>query len=71
MSPLPSPFFPLSFFSPQFFLFLCFSPFTDAIVAVEFTKEDIDSFSRLGLNKEEALVLSVGDVITDVKLVCS
>ena len=40
-------------------------------MAVECTKEDIDDFSLRPWSIEEALVLSVGDVITDVKLVCS
>ena len=47
------------------------SSFTDAIVVVEFTKRDIDDYFSYGSwDKEKALVLTVGDVITDVNLVC-
>ena len=58
---------PLNFFSSSFF-----SPFTDAIVVIEFTKRDIDDhYSVRSWDKGKALVLAVGDVITDVKLVSS
>ena len=47
------------------------SSFTDAIVVVEFTKRDIADYFSYGFwDKKKALVLTVGDVITDVKLVC-
>ena len=66
-----------SLFSPSsFFLTLdlfssSFIPLTDATVTVEFTKKDIDDYpSDDDWSKEKALVLTVGDIITDVKLVC-
>ena len=70
MSPLPFPsslISPSSPLDPSFFY-----SFTDAIVAVEFTRRDIDGhYSFRDWDKGKALVLTVGDVITDVKLVCS
>ena len=69
---------PSSLFSPSSFFFTLdlFSssfPLTDAIVTVEFTKKDIDDYPSdddFDWSKEQALVLTVGDIITDVKLVC-
>ena len=58
--------------SPTFSYYL--SPFTDATVVINCTKEDYDGFVHLGdeeWSKDQALELTAGDVITDVKLVCS
>ena len=47
-------------------------PLTEAVVTVTFTKQDIENyFSARHWSQEKALQLKVGDVITDVKLVCS
>ena len=72
-------FFPLLFLSPpssllalSHFLLLC--PFTDADVVINCTKEDYDGFEHYvakDWSKDQALELTAGDVITDVKLVCS
>ena len=66
MSPLLQLLLPfLSFLSPTL-------PLTEAVVTVTFTKQDIENYpSRLPWSREKALQLTVGDVITDVKLVCS
>ena len=77
LSFLPFPFLPLTFLllpSPTFSCYL--SPFTDAIVVINCTKEDYDGFEHYERlygewSKDQALELTAGDVITDVKLVCS
>ena len=82
MSLFPLPFlspFSHSFLFPSFlFPSLPFShilllfPFTEAIVVINCTKEDYDSFeSVLKWSVEQTIPLIVGNVITDVKLVCS
>ena len=57
--------------APFFYL----SPFTDATVVVNCTKQDYDGFRHDKFfgewSKDQVLELTVGDVITDVKLVCS
>ena len=68
MSPLPPLLLP-------FLSFLSLSPtftVTEAVVTVPFTKQEIENYWPLSSwNQEKALQLTVGDVITDVKLVCS
>ena len=68
--PIFLPFLPLLSSPTSHFLLL--SPFTDAIVVINCTKEDYDGIrSRREWSKNQTLELTVGDVITDVKLVCS
>ena len=71
--PIFLPFLPLLSSPTSHFLLL--SPFTDAIVVINCTKEDYDGIRHDDFyedwSKDQALELTVGDVITDVKLVCS
>ena len=80
MSPLPLPLLPplfshSSLFSLFFHFLLLLVAFTEATVVINCTKEDYDGFDdEFGItewSKSLGLELAVGDVITDVKLVCS
>lgn len=85
LSPLPLPLLPSSLIPPYSLspsyvppppTFSCYlSPFTDAVVLINCTKQDYDHFEHDDdygeWSKNQGLELTVGDVITDVKLVCS
>ena len=61
------PLLPCTSFLIHFFLY----PFTDAVVTLAFTKYNIYNYiSRENWSRQHVLELAVGDVITDVELVC-
>ena len=60
----------LSSLPPTFSCYLF--PSTEATVVINCTKEDYDRiYSHRKWSKDQTIVLTVGDVITDIKLVCN